>query len=486
VVASSDKPILPNRVYLLAAKSIRFLKSRLNNLKLGRFESVCFLIALGFFLASNLPLVPLPHPVAGDTISSVYVTPVQTCCIFPTNSSPIFTVKVKMDLSGAEPINGFDVRLNYTNFYSPVPPAHGVVKAISLDYSNNVFVSGGYTVTTLASCIDDVTYGPNGFCAIDDVSAGQVHVAQAITSTTSATISGPLSDALLFSVTFTVNATGTSLFYLDRAHLSNPGGLPANPHFIPVTIRAGVFGNTPLVAFFDYSSTFSPSVLSGVNARFDASASFRSGPSGRVSLSAPHFNWTFGDGITNTTSNPVFLHSFTVPGNYTVLLTLTDAYPGIGSFGRVVTVSPPLGTLHVSVKNQRGESIQTFVTVKLYNSTTPVPPLCPTCTQTINAGGTVLFGGLTPGLYTLNATGPGVDPGGKQTQVQVGWPTMETVYLTEIRPPGPSIIPIVIFGVVIGGGLGLVGLGLVVRWRRTRRLMKTGGLLRKTRNPGRV
>jgi hypothetical protein len=477
---------LPNRVYLLAAKSIHFLKSRLNNLKLGRLGSVCFLIFIGFFLASNLPFVPLPHPVEGDTVSSVYVTPVQTCCIFPTNSSPVFTVNVKMDLSGAEPINGFDVRLNYTNFYSPVPPAHGVVKAISLDYSNNVFVNAGYTVTTLASCIDDVTYGPNGFCAIDDVSAGQVHVAQAITSTTSATISGPLNNALLFSVTFTVNATGTSLFYFDRANLSNPGGLPANPHFIPVTTRAGVFGDTQLVAFFDYSSTFSPSVLSGVNARFDASASFRSGPSGQTTLNMPRFAWDFGDGNKTTTNNPISQHAFQKAGNYTVGLVVNDTNPGGGAFQRIVQVSPFLGTLHVSVKNQRGGPIQTIVTVKLYNSTTPVPPLCRACTQMINAGGTVDFRGLTPGLYTLNATGPGVDPGGRQTQVQVGWPTMETVYLTEIQPPGPSIIPIVIFGVVIGGGLGLVGLGLVVRWRRTKRLMKTGGLLRKTRNHGRV
>ncbi len=451
-------------------------------MRMGRRGLVCLLIFLGLFLASNLPFVPLPHPVAGDTVSAVYVTPVQTCCIFNTTSPPVFTVNVKMNLSGAEPINGFDVRLNYTNFYSPVPPAHGVVKGVNLDYSNNVFVNAGYTVTTLASCIDDITYGPNGFCAIDDVSAGQVHVAQAITSSNGGTISGPLNNALLFSVTFTVNATGTSLFYFDRANLSNPGGLPANPHFIPVTTRAGVFGNTQLVAFFDYSSTRSPSVLSRVDARFDASASFRSSGSGPSKLSAPTFYWNFGDGIANTTISPVFLHSFLVPGNYAVKLTVTDA-GSVGAFIRTVMVVPPLGSLHVSVRNQNGGSIRTIVTVKLYNYTTPVPPLCRACNQTINAGGTVDFRGLTPGLYTLNATGPGVDPGGKQTQVQVGWPTMETVYLTEIQPPGPNIIPLVIFGVLIGGGLGLVGLGMIVRWRRTKRLMKTGGLVRKTRKP---
>src|SRR5713226_9698268 len=111
------------------------------------FGSACLLLFLGLFL-SSFSFVPFPHLVAGDTtsLSSVYVTPVQTCCIFPTNSSPVLSVNVKMNLSAAEPINGFDVRLNYTNFYSPnsIPP--GVVKATSLDYSNNVFVTSGYTV----------------------------------------------------------------------------------------------------------------------------------------------------------------------------------------------------------------------------------------------------------------------------------------------------------------------------------------------------
>jgi len=395
-------------------------------------------------------------------------------------------MNVRMNLSATEPINGFDVRLNYTNFYSPNPPVHGVVKAVRLDYSNNVFVTLGYTVTTLASCIDDVTYGPDGFCAIDDIASGQVHVAQAITSATSSTISGPLNNALLFSVTFTVNATGTSLFYFDRANLSNPGGLPANPHFIPVTTRAGIFGDSPLVAFFDYSSTLSPSVLSGVSARFDAGASFRSSPSGQTVLNMPRFAWDFGDGNKTTTNNPVSQHTFQKAGNYTVGLVVNDTNPGGGAFQRIVQVSPFLGSLHVSVRNERGGSIQTIVTVKLHNSTTPVPPLCRACTQTINAGGTVDFRGLTPGLYTFNVTGPGVDPGGKQTQVQVGWPTMETVYLTEIVPPGPSIIPLLIFVVIIGGGLGLASLGLLVRWRRARRLTKTGGLFRKNQKPGRV
>jgi hypothetical protein len=166
-------------------------------------------------------------------------------------------------------------------------------------------------------------------------------------------------------------------------------------------------------------------------------------------------------------------------------LTVTDAFPGVGSFGRLVTVLAPLGTLHVSVRNLAGGIISTPVVVKLYNYTSPVPPLCKACSKTTNLGGTIDFRGLSPGVYTLNFTGPGVDPGGKQTQVQVGWPTMETVYLTEKQPPAPNTIYLEIFGAVIGGGLGLVGLVLFVRSRRNGKLLKTSGSIRKVRKSGR-
>jgi hypothetical protein len=388
-----------------------------------------------------------------------------------------------MNLSSSEVINQFDVRLNYTNGYSPSGPT-GLVKAVSLDYSKNVFATSGYTVATQASCIDDITYGPDGFCAIDDSpTIGQVHVAQTIVG---GTMSGPIAKGLLFSVTFTVNGTqtGTSLLSFDRAHITNPGGTPINPHYIQVVTSAAVFGNDPLVAFFDYSSTLSPSVLSGVNARFDASSSFRSTKTTRVSLSNPRFSWNFGDGLKTTTSNPVILHSFAVPGNYTVGLVVNDTNPGGGSFSRVVQVMPPLGSLHVSVQSDQGRSIQTIVLVRLYNYTSPLSS-CRTCNRTIVLGGSVDFRWLTPGSYTLNFTGPGVDPSSKQTQVQVGWTTMETVYLTVKQPPGPNTIGLVIFGAIMGGGLGLAGLAFFIRWRRNGKLVKTAESIRKTRKPSR-
>jgi PKD repeat protein len=430
---------------------------------------------------SHFPFLPLPPKVAADTLSSIYVTPVQNCCILANASSPVYTVDVMMNLSSTDLINGFDVRLNYTNFFAPGPPKHGVVKAVSLDYSANYFATnfGSGQVTTQASCIDEVTYGPSGFCASDDVPDGQVHVAQTLLGTN---MTGPVNNALLFSVTFTVNDTGTSLMYIERAHLADPGGVPPNPHFVPVTTAAAVFGNDQLVAFFDYRSTRSPSVLAGVSAMFDASSSFRSGSS-KMPLSGPSFAWDFGDGNKTTSTNAILSHTFQRAGNFTVSLFVKDQFPGNGSFQRVVQVTPQLGTLHVQVRNQNGGSIIEIVTVKLYNLTNPVPPLCGGCTKVVTAGGFVDFVGLTPGSYSMNFTGAGVIPSGKVTTVGVGWPTMETVYLQEVQIPGTNYFPLLIFGLVIGVGLGLGALALFMRSRRTRRLANAGGLARKARKP---
>ena len=84
----------------------------------------------------------------------------------------------------------------------------------------------------------------------------------------------------------------------------------------------------------------------------------------------------------------------------------------------------------------------------------------------------------------MNFTGVGIDPASKQTQVQLGWTTMETVYVTVIQPPGPNTIGLEIFGAIVGGGLGLVSLALFVRWRKNRRL-KSGGSLAKKAKPAR-
>ena len=249
---------------------------------------VCLFLLLSILMSSRFPF--LPPKVAADTLSSVYLTPVQNCCISP-GPSATFTVNVMMNLASTDLISQFDIRLNYTNFFSPSPPSHGVVKAATLDYSNSYFSNnfGSNQIYTAASCIDDITYGAGGFCATDDVTGGQIHFAQTLLG---ANMTGPVTGALLFSVTFTVNATGLSLIYFERAHLVDPGGIPPNPHFIPVTTSAAVFGNDPNeqhVAFFDYQSTKSPSVLAGISAMFDASASFLASSTGKMSLTNPTY-----------------------------------------------------------------------------------------------------------------------------------------------------------------------------------------------------
>ncbi len=57
-----------------------------------------------------------------------------------------------------------------------------------------------------------------------------------------------------------------------------------------------------------------------------------------VSMNASSSFWTFGDGLTDTSSNPV--HTYSGPGNYTVCLTVTNAC-GQNSFCNSVTVTCP-------------------------------------------------------------------------------------------------------------------------------------------------
>ena len=449
-------------------------------MKTRTFVPACVLLVLSILMFSRLPF--LPSKVVADTLSSVYLTPVQNCCISP-GPSATFTVNVMMNLASTDLMSQFDIRLNYTNFFSPGPPSHGVVKAATLDYTNSYFSNNfaSNQIYTAASCIDDVTYGAGAFCATDDVPGGQIHFAQTLLG---ANVTGPVTGALLFSVTFTVNATGLSLIYFERAHLVNPGGIPPNPHLIPVMTAAAVFGNDPNekhVAFFDYQSTESPSVLAGIGARFNASASFLASSTGKMSLTNPTFYWDFGDDTKTTSTNSILLHTFAKVGNYTVHLNVTDTFGGPGIFQRVVQVGPQLGTLHVQVKNQNGGSIGEIVTVRLYNLTNPVPPLCGGCKKTITLGGFVDFAGLTPGSYSMNFTGAGVVSSGKVTTIAVGWPNMETVYLQEVQIPGPNYFPLLIFSLVIGAGLGLGALALYRRSRITKRLASSGGLARKAK-----
>ena len=397
-----------------------------------------------------------------QTISVVYIDPVSTCCVSPGPFSTV-TISVRMNLASGERINGFDVRLNYDYARSG-----GVVDALGVDYSNNIF-AGGNAVTT-AKCADGVALDTDGFCPTDDSpSGGQVHLAQVLVATP---IPGPLSNLLLFTITFAVNGTGSSLFVLDRANLLNPGPdqFP-NPHFVQVVTRGGVFGNSGVVAFFDFEPPVLPAILPGQNVTFDAGASFRAGATS-VQFG---YSWSFGDGTPLDTRGPVAYHVFRSAGRYRVQLNVTDtADDAVGRVERTVVVSPALGGLQVSVKNQQGSPLRWNVRVLLFNSTASTVPVF---NKTIDGAGVVMFDGLLPGPYLLKFSGPTlVREDSRQLQVAAGWTSQETVYLTERDISPPRGYGELIFVGSILGGLGIVGTALVWQ-RRSQKKARSGRMV---------
>jgi len=89
--------------------------------------------------------------------------------------------------------------------------------------------------------------------------------------------------------------------------------------------------------------TFSPNTpYTYGTVAFDASASFS--PYGSII----NFTWNFDDGNVATTTSPVITHIYTTPGNYNVMLTITDEFGLTNSTSTTVTVLedgiPPVTT----------------------------------------------------------------------------------------------------------------------------------------------
>ena len=67
------------------------------------------------------------------------------------------------------------------------------------------------------------------------------------------------------------------------------------------------------------------------------------------------YAWTFGDTGTGTGVTPQ--HTYNAEGTFTATLTVTDNEGGTGTFSRVVTVAPPVGSVSVTVKDTNGVGI---------------------------------------------------------------------------------------------------------------------------------
>jgi PKD domain len=418
--------------------------------------SLLLLLALGLLGAySGSPSVRV-HAVA-QSISMVSIDPTATCCGSPNRpyqSGDTFSVSVDASISSGEAINSFDVRVNYTN------PSI-VLRAVSIDYSNNLFSS--YQNDVPAECIDGISKLANAaVCASENL--GQVHLVEAILGSS---ISGSISGTL-FRIIFQVVGNGNSTLVFDQANLLNPSPDPSkpqflNPQFIPLSKKAAIFGNQGVVSFFDFQpfdTNVCPSLIPNQPVVFDASASFVANNS---TMGIRLFSWNFGDQTNrqNTTiaSNS---HIFAAPGNYTVSLKVWDTKNETGSLSRRVSVLPALGTLSLTVEDQTGNFQRGNVVVRFFNSSSSPNPFVIRATDQV---GGVLVGQLTPGDYYLSFSGQGIVNSSKTENVRPGMTRMDTVYLSMVPPP-QDYSGLIYLGTILGG-VAIVAGAIVYQKRKS-------------------
>jgi len=425
-----------------------------------RLPRVLVLASL-FLLVLSLPGWPA-RSVHGlsQPVSTVQISPVGTCCYVVND---FFTVNVVLILPSGESINGFDVRINYTNAFTIV--SHGVLQAKTITYSNNLF--SAYSGSVLVECIDGTAVQGSSGCPSEDAPIGQFHLSEVIAGQE---VVGPAT-GLLFSVEFQVTGSGTSAFAIDRANLVNPHPDASNPQLInpvliPVMKQDGVFGNQGVVAFFNYQASdpsVTPSIIPNHQVIFDAGASFAGNGS---SVSFRLYSWDFGDGsaVSNVITGATNTHAFRAPGNYTVSLTVWDTKNETGSIARKVMVLPALGNLALIVKNQLGTVMRGNVNVRVFNSSSSSTPFI---SKTVGASGDLQLNGLSPGSsYYLTFSGDTVESYSKTELIEPGLTTYDTVYMTEKSPP-PDYSGLIYLGTILGG-LGIVSAAIIYKMRSRR------------------
>lgn len=440
------------------------------------------LMLFSLILLSSLPSAPvLPVKAQSQTVSSVWIDPVKTCCLVPGSSLPII---VKANLTAGESFSGFDVKLNYTtvapsgrlNYTYNLVNFNKVVNATGIDSSSSLFANGvvGY------ECIDGVLI-IGSVCPADDAPVGQVRFDLNIAS--GIPITGPRNDLILFTVQFKVTGSGTVVFALDYAGLKNPGSNLSAPnvHDIQVVKSDAVFSNNLIAAFFNARPASPPAILPNQDIIFDASGSFSA--VGSAMSDVVGYRWEFGDGGQSSTG-PLVPHQFHSPGRYYVQLNVIDNARNNGTLVKPVVVVPALGGLDLQVKNQMGNPLRGNVKVQLFNSTITSSPFL---NKTVDQTGGVVFQGLKPDSYLLKFSGPTIQNSSRTEDVTPGWTQQDTVYVFEnFPPPPPPDYSAIIFIGTILGGLGVFTVAMVVR----RRNLRLKGLRQKRasmlRAPGRA
>jgi hypothetical protein len=423
------------------------------------------LLVSALLLASLALATPSPHAQSqSQAVPTVYVSPLRTG---PYQIGNQFSVSVYLNVTTGLYVSAFDVRLNYTNPHTSY--VQGVLQSVSVDYSSNIFSSyyskGEATVT--AECINGISVLSSGSGCTGEV-VGQVHLTEALLGQK---LSGPLSGPL-FSIQFQVTGNGTSTFALDKANIVNPTPDPSNPQinpqFIPVLTLAGVFGNTGVIAFFNFQPSapdllISPAILPNHTILFDASGSF---VSYNTSIPIVTYSWNFGDGSqaqNKTISSDT--HTFALAGNYTVSLRVWDGKDPIGGLSRNISVVPALGALALTIADQSGTPQNGNVQVQLFNTSSSTTPFA---TKTINQLGGVMFKALSPGNYYLTFSGQGVVSSSKIENVIPGLTRTDTIFLSLV-PPSPDYSGLIYAGAILGA-LGVFAGAIIYHKRKSARV----------------
>jgi PKD repeat protein len=414
-----------------------------------------FIVIAIVVLLFGLPqAMPDPAHATSIAVSTIAISPVDACCY---QVDEYFNVNVTLNLAAGESVNAFDVIINYTNPYS-------VLQGVSIDNSIGLF--NPLSPQVLIACIDGVTQGSSQ-CGPGDTK-GQIDFSEGVLGTG---ISGPV-QGLLFSMEFEVVGVGVSTFVVDTANLADPNPDASDPaasgyaHYIPVLTDDGIYANEGVVAFFNYQpadTSVSPSILPNEEVVFDATGSFVPGNSSDL---IRMYSWNFGDGTpSQVNQTAVVEHRFNRPGNYTVLLTVSDERNVTGVLIRLVIVSPMLGSISLTVRNQVADVLNTNVLIKVFNtSSSPSPAV----NQTISILGITQINRLTPGNYFVLVTGQGYYSANRTEQVLPGWTTMDTVYLSSV--PGPTNPPDysgIIYVGSIAAAIGVIGTIIALQRRNT-------------------
>jgi hypothetical protein len=270
---------------------------------------------LTILLATIMLLGFVPGITLVHAVGQLYISPTTQG---PFAKGATFTYQVKV--ANIDPFNGWDISVK-------TDPA--VISPTSISVTGNMLaVNFSSTVKELINCVNNV--GTN--CTASD-GAGIAH--------SLATVQGPVpmtkpTSGLLFTITYTVVASGSSTVHLFNDLLFNGSPFP-----VPHTTSDGFYGAP--ADFTISASPLSASITQGQTTTSSITVTSANGFSGMVSLSA--------------SASPSLTNGPTVTVDPSVTITATT--PGTATLTIVTTSNTPFGSYTITVTGTSGSASHT-------------------------------------------------------------------------------------------------------------------------------